>query len=84
MSIIAGVVLALALPASGAATVQDKDPNKIVCKSEPGTGSRIRRGRTCRTRAEWDELQREKDRRSDSNGSPFRDEGVETLPRRAG
>ena len=74
MSIVASAILALALPASGSAILQDKDPNKIICKSEENTGSRLQRRRKCHTRAEWGEMDRERNRKADSEGSPFRNE----------
>lgn len=47
------------------------DPNEVICKTSPSTGSRIRRDRICMTRAQWrehdqqvrrgvDELQKDK------------------------
>jgi hypothetical protein len=40
----------------------DNDPNRIVCVSESQIGTRIRRARVCRTRAEWAQY-REQSRR---------------------
>jgi hypothetical protein len=56
--------------------VQDKDPNKIICKSEQNSGSRLQRRRRCHTRAEWGEIAREKDRNADSDGTFFRNEEI--------
>jgi len=32
---------------------QANDPEKVICKSTPETGSMVRRSRQCFTRAEW-------------------------------
>lgn len=34
---------------------EEKDPNQIICRNEPNTGSRLPK-KVCRTRAEWDEI----------------------------
>ena len=35
------------------------DPNEIICRSESEVGSRLRRHRTCVTRAQWAEQMRQ-------------------------
>lgn len=37
-----------------------KDPNRMVCVSDIPTGTRIRRGKTCKRQSEWDRI-RERD-----------------------
>jgi hypothetical protein len=34
------------------------DPNKIICKTEDTTGSRLGAKRVCHTRADWAEMER--------------------------
>jgi hypothetical protein len=57
---VAGVALAAGSVASAKDTDKDDDDTpsseKVVCKTEKVTGSRIKVKRTCRTRAEWDEI----------------------------
>lgn len=33
----------------------DDDPNRVVCRNDINTGSRLKK-KTCRTQAEWDEI----------------------------
>ena len=40
------------IPAAG-------NPGEMICRMTGETGSRLQRNRTCRTRAEWDQLRRE-------------------------
>ena len=50
------VPVAAAAPVSAASAQQARqveDPNRVVCRSERFTGSRIAARRTCRTAAEW-------------------------------
>lgn len=42
-------------PQSAAADASKKDPDRIVCRSEAMTGSRMHT-RVCRTQAQWDDL----------------------------
>lgn len=35
------------------------DPNKVICRSEPVIGSRLQTSRTCLTRQQWLERDRE-------------------------
>lgn len=39
----------------GATALADNDPNRVVCKSAPNTGSRIKK-HDCRTVKEWDDV----------------------------
>ena len=34
------------------------DPNEVICEKKPVTGSRLSKGRTCMTRAKWEERRR--------------------------
>ena len=52
----AGLAQALADPPARN-TREEGDTGQIVCKSDTEPGSRLRRRRVCRTRAEWAELQ---------------------------
>lgn len=36
-------------------TVADNDPNRIICRTDPNTGSRLPK-RVCKTAAEWDDI----------------------------
>lgn len=40
----------------------DSDRQKLICKSSPSTGSRLRRERTCLTRDQWDQRAQEAQR----------------------
>lgn len=59
IGIAAVTALALAWGAPASAdegnTAKD-DPNRVICKSDPSTGTRIRKSRKCMTKAQWDEL----------------------------
>ncbi len=61
----ASSVLAETSPAAGSATGSQVvkadskyDPNKIVCKTEDTTGTRLGAKRVCHTRADWAEMER--------------------------
>lgn len=41
-----------------AAKSKAKDPNEMICISEPDLGSRLVRHKQCLTRAQWDERKR--------------------------
>jgi|WetSurMetagenome_2_1015567.scaffolds.fasta_scaffold67005_2 hypothetical protein len=45
-------------PPKGQATSPNKDPNKMVCRSEEQVGSNIR-VRKCMTQAQWEEQEQE-------------------------
>lgn len=36
-----------------------RDPNKVVCKYDSESGSRLKKTRSCHTQQEWDELRRQ-------------------------
>ena len=53
-------ILALLVPAAAAAAETPAgSPNDMICRVTGETGSRLQRSRTCKTRAEWDQLRRE-------------------------
>jgi Ni/Co efflux regulator RcnB len=41
-----------------AAEPADPDANKEICKAQTSTGSRLAKKKVCRTKAEWDEINR--------------------------
>ena len=62
------------------AFAQSPDDNRIMCKSEAATATRLPQPRICKTRAQWRAL--EKQRNIDRNGEILNHEQVETLPMR--
>ena len=54
VALAAGVASASSTSKSGGG-----DPNKIVCKAERNTGTRLGKSRACHTNAEWAELRRQ-------------------------
>ena len=54
-------LIALLIPSAAAAQAQpaDSDPNALICRVNGETGSRLARARTCKTRAQWEEIRRE-------------------------
>ena len=63
LSILTAVGAAVLATSPASAAKKPQDPNKVVCKTEADTTSRISRKRTCRTRAEWtmEEAERRRD-----------------------
>lgn len=65
-------VLLSAMLLSGAEAPAKKavDPNKMVCKSKPILGSRLKKTKTCMTVAEWNSFRVDRDqaRRDQVNG----------------
>jgi len=53
VSILAAAGAAIVLSGTAAQGKEPQDPNKVVCKYEDDSTSRINRKRTCHTRAEW-------------------------------
>jgi hypothetical protein len=54
------VCAGLSLPAIAAETEKQKprrDPNEMICRTEPVLGSRLAKRRNCMTRAQWSERQ---------------------------
>jgi hypothetical protein len=52
-------ILALLLPGAAMAQVPAGNPDDMICRVTGETGSRLQRNRTCKTRAEWEQLRRE-------------------------
>ena len=55
-------LVALLIPSAAAAAPApsaSSDPNAMICRVTGETGSRLARARTCRTRAQWEEIRRE-------------------------
>jgi hypothetical protein len=52
---------ALAQPPAGdpALKARKDDPNRMICRSLEGSGSRLERQRACHTAAEWVEIRRQ-------------------------
>ena len=52
---------ALAQPPAGdpALKARKDDPNRMICRTLEGSGSRLERQRACHTAAEWTELRRQ-------------------------
>lgn len=48
-------VSACASSSSSDVLLVDNDPNRVVCRNDINTGSRLKK-KTCRTQAEWDEI----------------------------
>ncbi len=53
------VILALLMPGAAMAQIPAGNPNDMICRVTGETGSRLQRNRTCKTRAEWEQLRRE-------------------------
>jgi hypothetical protein len=66
MKSLVSVALVAALSISSAALASDastdkkdaKDPDRMICKAEEQTGSRLAKKKTCMTAAEWKETRR--------------------------
>ena len=55
-------LVALLIPSAAAAAPApsaNSDPNAVICRVSGETGSRLQRTRTCKTRAQWEEIRRE-------------------------
>ena len=42
-------------PKPGAVIVDENDPQRVVCKNDPNTGSRLPK-KTCKTAQEWEDI----------------------------
>jgi hypothetical protein len=61
LSLFAGAAV-LAQPQAGgdpALKARKDDPNRMICRTLEGSGSRLERQRACHTAAEWAELRRQ-------------------------
>lgn len=45
-------------PAAATTEASDPDANREICKAQTSTGSRLAKKKVCRTKAEWDEINR--------------------------
>ncbi len=77
-SSVATTKVADAAPAKGAAL----DPNKVICKTDDNIGSHMT-SRTCKTRAQWEEDERQlqrfmRDMHHNSAQNPGIDSGINT------
>jgi hypothetical protein len=67
------VSLLLVAGTAAAQTKASKDPNRVICRTEETTGSRLQAERRCLTAQQWAELQRETrmemDRRRQQSGA---------------
>jgi hypothetical protein len=63
LNIAVAVGAAVLLTGTASAGKKPEDPDKVVCKTDADSTSRITRKRTCRTRAEWtmEEVERRRD-----------------------
>ena len=59
MKTLALVALLVGSAAAAQAPPANSDPNSLICRVSGETGSRLQRTRTCRTRAQWEEIRRE-------------------------
>ena len=56
---LAVLLIPSAAAAAPAPSANSSDPNAVICRVSGETGSRLARARTCKTRAEWEEIRRE-------------------------
>lgn len=60
-ALLAGAAALAEPPAGGDASLKanKSDPNRLICRTLEGSGSRLERQRACHTAAEWAELRRQ-------------------------
>jgi hypothetical protein len=75
--IAAGAAVLLAGTAN--AGKKPEDPNKLICKFEENSGSRITRTKTCHTRAEWTQVQEERRRDAEQGMDSTYRQGVQPV-----
>jgi hypothetical protein len=74
-SILLGSFLAVsAIPAladenqgSSSSSARNKDPNRMICRTEEQIGSRVQKRRTCMTAAQWKDVSAEANRNLEKN-----------------
>lgn len=54
MIVLAALILAASGPGAAPATARANDPDEMVCRRRPVTGTRLRFTQTCMTRREWE------------------------------
>ena len=59
MKTLALAALLIGSAAAAQAPPANSDPNALICRVTGETGSRLQRTRTCKTRAQWEEIRRE-------------------------
>ena len=61
IALVAGAAALADPPAAGdpALKARKDDPNRMICRTMEGSGSRLERQRACHTAAEWAELRRQ-------------------------
>ena len=57
--ILAAITVSLCATVGMTAPKKARDPNKVVCKYDAESGSRLKKTRSCHTQQEWDELRRQ-------------------------
>ena len=65
-----------------AAFAQSPDDSRVLCKSTIVSATRLPQPRTCRTMAQWRELERQRERERNADGQSFRQEEVASQPPR--
>ena len=80
----AGTLLAMLAVQMLVASVfaQSPDDTRILCKSTIVSATRLPQPRTCRTMAQWRELERQRERERSADGQSFRQEEVASQPPR--
>ena len=56
---VAAIALAAGVASASSSKSGGANPNKVVCKTEKNTGTRLGKSRACHTMAEWAELRRQ-------------------------
>jgi hypothetical protein len=64
-----------------AAFAQSPDDNRIRCKTETQTASRMQASRVCRTAAQWRQIEAQRELDQKASGENLRRELVESAPR---
>lgn len=57
--LLAAITVSLCAGVGMTAPRKARDPNKVICKSDSESGSRLKKTRSCHTQQEWDELRRQ-------------------------
>lgn len=57
-ALIGSVLVSTAAFAQEAEKKDKKDPNRMICKTEPVLGSRLAKNKTCMTAQQWEEQRR--------------------------
>jgi hypothetical protein len=57
--LLAAITISLCAGVGMTAPKKARDPNKVICKYDSESGSRLKKTRSCHTQQEWDELRRQ-------------------------